>query len=97
LLEHTISSSSSFETSFNAGHIVLLQVRQEFAHLPFEGFRQNIVFAKSSFSLGRLLGQNMTMERLVTANFAFRCSSESFCRSPIALHLGHIVATSSSP
>ena len=50
---------------------------------------KDIVFTKSTFTFGILLGQNMTMKRLVTANLTLCSPPESLGRSPVTLHFRH--------
>lgn len=68
---------------------MLLQIRQELSHLPLQVRTENVVLSKPSLPLGTLFGQNMTVKRLITANFTFCCFPKSFRCCPVALHLRH--------
>ena len=74
---------------FTRAIFALLQVGQELSHLLLQAGIDDIILAKSSFTLGGFLGQNMAVERLVAPDFSFSGLPEPLGRSPVTLHLRH--------
>jgi hypothetical protein len=58
---------------------------------------EDIIFTKPPFAFARFLGQDMAMERLVAANFSFRCCAETLGRSSVTFHFWHCRIPSMSP